>query len=241
MSHAVIIDNGARVFKFPKVSWTNYRNEAKVLNALKGLDLGVSLQSLNYISADETYIVLNGITGEKITESSKEIGAKLGRFLKRLHSAKIDTEYGLWLEIELAMWRKRYEEASEYFKKNFSKAERKILDKLVFEYFPAKLIELGDDRVFSHHDLNVNNILICKNKIGIIDFEHAGLYDRATDFMCMPDGEMLNEMIKTYGADEKLKQKIKYRREMRTIIVARDHGLDPKRVREILNLYQSCE
>jgi thiamine kinase-like enzyme len=230
------------VFKFPKVSWTNYKNEARALEALKNFDFGVEIQSVNHLCPDGKYISLNGIIGESIKNPNAQIGAKIGRFLKKLHGEKINTDYGLWINVEMEMWKSRYRAGISYFKKHFSATERKILDKLVLEHFPAELKRLGEDLVFSHHDLNLNNVLLCKNgKIGVIDFEHAGIYDRATDFMCMPTGEILNAMIKNYGADEILKQKIMYRRQMRTIVIARDHDIDPERVREIINLYRFYE
>jgi len=241
LSHALVVDNGRLVFKFPKVAWANYKNEARVLKELDGRDLGVRLQKLNHLCPDGSYICLDGIIGESIKTQTCALGLALGRFLKKLHAQKIDTDYGLWLNAEIAMWQARYKDAQEYFSKHFSAHEIKILNKLICEYLPNKLRELGEDLVFSHHDLNMNNVIITGNKIGVIDFEHAGIYDRATDFMSMPDGVILEYMVKSYGADEVLKQKIKYRREMRTIVIAHDHGIDPERVRAIINLYRFCE
>ncbi len=214
-SRVYIIDGGKIVFKFPRNA--KFREECKheisVLKIINEQVFNLSVPVLNWIGEDNSYFGFYGVEGkplgtviDELSEQQKvDIGTQLGGFLRQLHSISING-YG---DIRAQTLEEQAEEYLNWYRKDrgllndfFGERELKRLD----DFFDCQVPECmtGTCRlVFCHGDLDYNNTLICAgNRVGIIDFGDAGLYDRSQDFRGMDDGVLRKAMIGAYGTDE---------------------------------------
>jgi len=137
--------------------------------------------------------------------NKKDIGTQIGVFLRQLHGIKtcgaIKTQT---LEAQTQDYQNWYKKGRELFTGFFSETELAKIDDFFENEVPMCMVGTGAGAlVFCHGDLDYNNTLVdSENRVGIIDFGDAGLYDRSQDFRGMEDSILLESMIKTYGEDE---------------------------------------
>ncbi|MCL2866033.1 MAG: aminoglycoside phosphotransferase family protein [Lachnospiraceae bacterium] len=109
-------------------------------------------------------------------------------FLKRLHGIK---DYGdvraQTLEEQGLEYQNWYRKGRDLLIAFFSEAELVKIDDFFAHEVPKCMV--GTDKlVFCHGDLDYNNALISsQNRVGIIDFGDARLYNRSQDFRGMDD------------------------------------------------------
>lgn len=107
----------------------------------------------------------------------------------------------------------------------FSNEEIARLDKFVFDTIPIKLKELGENIVYSHGDLGDGNIFVDdEDKVGIIDFSEMCYFDEVGDFMDVSSEELRTVMLGVYGTDETLREKVRLRGLVRSLIVFGDYA-----------------
>ena len=242
-SRAYIIDGGKIVFKFPRNDQVTYDNEIKILQTINGIRTGVNLQKVGWLSNDNKYIGLLGVTGKSIScgqlksEQKRQIGEKIGIFLKELHKIKTDCVPNLALSEEINAWQKRYLGYKDIITPHLDTNMRDKLNKLMLEDMPKELNKLGEDMVFCHGDLGDSNIFINEEKVGIIDFNESGYFDRAADFMDIRDDEILSHMLDSYEADDILRKKVQIRRTIRPVIALRCYILkeDESEIKNTIN------
>lgn len=230
LSRGFVINNGQLVFKFPRNKNVSYETEIENLNFFNSFDLGVNLQKVAYASKDNEYLGVYGVLGKSLEEinlTEKEellIGNQLGEFLKRLHFISNQKRICCTLNDEIKAWQNRVESIKDFIQKTFDTNEQKIIEKLMTEYIPNKLNELGENLVFSHGDLGDGNIFIDdKLNVGVIDFNESGLLDEAGDFMDISNENILKSMLDTYKADSTLREKIQIRKYIRPLIVLKPY------------------
>ncbi|NDV56538.1 aminoglycoside phosphotransferase family protein [Bacteroides sp. 519] len=212
-SRVYIIDGGRIVFKFPRN--VEFQEECKqeiaTLKLIKEQHFSLSVPVLNWVAEDNSYFGFYGVEGKPLgividglNEHQKiEIGTQLGDFLKQLHSIK---NYGdikeQTLEEQAEEYQNWYRRDRDLLKDFFSEPELKKIDDFFTCEMPKCMIETGD-LVFCHGDLDYNNTLINdENRVGVIDFGDARLYDRSQDFRGMDDHVLREAMIKAYGGGE---------------------------------------
>ena len=224
-SRGYVIDKGRIVFKFPRHSDVKYDNEISILKSLNSLGLGVNLQSVGWVSDDNSYLGLYGVVGERLCDldlsqtQRQSIGDQLGVFLRALHEAKIECGYRLSLDEELNGWQHRYESVLGFIKSEFSARDQEIIEYLMTCHMTKTLKSLGEHLVFSHGDLDEGQIFIdTDGKIGVIDFNEAGMFDEAADFMDVDSDELRDIMLDSYGASDELRRKVELRKDIRPII-----------------------
>lgn len=255
MSRGFVIDNGNLIFKFPRNKDVDYKTEIDNLNLINSLDLGINLQKVVYVSNDNSYLGIKGVLGKSLEEikldknQKCEVGKQLGEFLKKLHNTKINTEVIYTLKSEIEAWQNRVVFVNDFITKTFSEKEQKTIYKLMFEYMPSRLKELGEILVYSHGDLGDGNIFVDNaGKVGIIDFSESGLLDEAADFMDIDSDEIRQEMLNVYGANNTLREKVEIRMDIRPFIVlkpylTRNNGQVINelinKIRKILNKYEN--
>ena len=212
-SRVYIIDGGKIVFKFPRNA--KFRNECKhevaALKMLKEQPFCLSVPVLNWTAEDNSYFGFYGVEGvplreviDGLSEQQKiEIGTQIGRFLRQLHGIK---NYGNMksqtLEEQSLEYQDWYRKGRDLLKEFFSEAELTRIDDFFENEVPNCMVG-GGELVFCHGDLDYNNTLIDnENRVGIIDFGDAGLYDRSQDFRGMDDEILRESMVKACGGDE---------------------------------------
>ena len=223
ISRAYVFRDGEVVFKFAKSSLADYENEARVLDFINTLKLGVGTPRVNWRDEFHNFIGLHGVVGQplsamlrkNISVNKYHVGKELGKFLRKLHKQALKTCYKL-LDVEIedmrAVWNNR---DREYFDRHFSAEEQSLMHVLMTAYVPTELRKLGEKLVLSHSDLHEGNVIIGdKASVGVIDFDSAGHYDEARDFARMDDDVILNAMLDAYGADATLREKVRIRREI---------------------------
>ncbi len=242
-SRAYIIDGGKIIFKFPRNNKVTYDNEAKILTIINTIKTDVKIQKVGWRSKDNTYFGLHGVTGASICNADlnprqkRQVGKKVGKFLKKLHNINTDCVPSLSLSQEIKAWQERFLSYKEIIDTHLNLNMQKKLNKLMFEDMPKELNNLGEDIVFCHGDLGDNNILIDKDNVGIIDFNESGYFDRAADFMDICDDEILRYILDSYGASDVLRKKIQMRRRIRPVIALLFHinKNDKKGIEDSLN------
>ena len=243
LSRGFVIDNGRLVFKFPRNKDVRYKTEIENLNYINSLNLGINLQKVAFTSANDEYLGIYGVLGSSLEEvglNNKQlnaVGTQLGNFLKRLHAITGHNGQPCVLKDEVESWQKRVVAVDDFLVKTFSKKEQSLIKKLMFDYMPNRLKELGEKLVFSHGDLGDGNILVDgHSKVGVIDFNDSGLLDEAADFMDIKSNRICEVMLDTYGADDVLREKVALRRDIRPLIVLKPYLTrnDPKVIGEIV-------
>ena len=226
LSRGYVVDGGRFVFKFPRDPLTRYENEARLLNRLNGSDLGVALQRVAWTAGDGAWLGLHGVRGASLEgqtlseDRRREVGRRLGRFLLRLHGLEVPDAPRCTLDEEIRAWQGRFLDGRAFLAGHFSPAEMARLERFLLDTAPAELLSLGERPVFSHGDLGEGNILLDGDRVGVIDFNEAGYFEEAADFMDIQDGVMLEAMLDAYGADAALRQKTAVRRALRPLFVA---------------------
>ena len=230
LSRGFVVDNGKLVFKFPRKADVQYNTEIENLNYINSLNLGINLQKVAYIDENNQYLGIYGVLGCSLEDADltedqqKEIGTQLGVFLKKLHQIENYNGMPCTLNAEIEAWQNRVKFVQEFIVKTFTEQEQEIINKLMFEYMPNKLRELGEKLVFSHADLGDGNIFVDENyKIGVIDFNESGLLDEAGDFMDVSSDVIREAMLNAYGANTELREKVEIRRDVRSLIVLKPY------------------
>lgn len=226
LSRGYVVDGGRMVFKFKRNPDVSYKNEIRILNYINTLDLGINLQRVGWKSEDDSYLGLYGILGQPLTKlnmtpaQKQDAGRQLGLFLKKLHAAKPEGGIVFGLEDEIRAWGERFISGRPVLEKYFSAEELWRISEFILREAPDELRALGENLVFSHSDLGDGNILVDDSgRIGVIDFNSAGLLDEAADFMDIGDDGLLEEMLLYYGANETLCKKVSLRRSLRPMFV----------------------
>lgn len=226
LSRGYVVDGGRFVFKFPRDPLTRYENEARVLNRLNASNLGVALQRVAWTAEDGAWLGLRGVEGASLEgqtlseDRRREVGRRLGRFLLRLHALEVPDAPRCTLDEEIRAWQRRFLDGRAFLAGHFSPAEMARLERFLLDTAPAELVSLGERPVFSHGDLGEGNILLDGDRVGVIDFNEAGYFEEAADFMDIQDGEILAAMLDACGADGALRRKTALRRALRPLFVA---------------------
>ena len=212
-SRAYIVDGGRIVFKFPRNAKfrEECKNEIVALKLIKEQKFCLRVPVLNWTTEDNFYFGFYGVEGKPLREvigdlnktQKIEIGTQIGEFLRQLHEIKTCGDMrAQTLEEQALEYQNWYRKGRGLLIKFFSEAELKRID----DFFTHKVSKsmIGTDKlVFCHGDLDYNNTLIdSENRVGIIDFGDAGLYDKSQDFRGMDDEILLDTMMKTYGGAE---------------------------------------
>ena len=212
-SRVYVVDGGKAVFKFPRNE--KYRKECKqevtTLKLLKEYAFGLNVPVLNWISEDNYYFGFSGVLGTPLRlvidsldeEQKRGIGTQIGAFLRQLHSIKASDNMKMQTLEEQAMeYQGWYRKGRNLLVDFFSETEIGKIDAFFAEEVPKCMVGTGE-LVFCHGDLDCNNTLIdSENRVGIIDFGDAGLYDRSQDFRGMEDEIVLDAMMEAYGDEE---------------------------------------
>ena len=219
LSRGYIIDNGRIVFKFKKWPEISYKNEAKALDYVNTLNSNVKIQRVNWISKEDNYLGVFGVVGKCLEDSDipkdkiENYGKQIGAFLKTLHNANPEDAETLTIEQEISIWQKKYERSKDIIKEYFTDQDIEKMDGFIYSELPTKLHTLGEKMVFSHSDIRLANIFVDEtDTIGIIDFSEAAYQDEAADFMDLEDDKLREEILRTYEANDVLRQKVTLRR-----------------------------
>lgn len=246
LSRGYIIDNGRIVFKFKKWPEISYQNEIKALRFIDSLSLNVKTQKVNWVSKEDNYLGVYGVIGKSLEDLEipkdkyEDYGKQIGAFLKTLHDTNPKDANTLTVEQEISIWQKKYERSKDIIKEYFSGQDIKKMDEFVYSTLPTELRALGETLVFSHGDIRLANIFAdTEGKIGIIDFSEAAYQDEAADFMDLEDDELREEILKTYEADDILRQKVALRRIVHPMFIIGTYRDRPKQ--EILKYVTALE
>lgn len=232
LSYGYVINDGEIIFKFRKNPSVSYKNEIELLSFLNEQNFGVNLQRVAFISPDDNYLGLYGVKGfcienKELTEETKQaIGSQIGYFLKKLHYLSPHCKGNYTLDFELSAWQERFIKSLPIICRYFTEGETEQLKKFMLEEAPKMLINLGENYVFSHADLGEGNIFLDeKGKVGVIDFNESGYADEAADFMDIEDDIICEAALKSYGADEVLREKVRIRRILRPLFVIETYAV----------------
>lgn len=217
-SRVYIIDGGKIVFKFPRNAkfCEECKHEIAALKLIKEQNFSLSVPVLIWTTEDNSYFGFYGVVGKPLgtvmdglSEYQKiEIGTQLGGFLKQLHSIKSyeGNIKAQTLEEQAEEYQNWYRRDRDLLKDFFSESELKKIDNFFTCEVPKCMTGTGD-LVFCHGDLDYNNTLInSENRVGVIDFGDARLYDRSQDFRGMDDHVLREAMIKAYGGGEVIRK-----------------------------------
>jgi len=212
-SRVYVIDGGKIVFKFPRNAKfrEECKNEITTLKLIREQKLCLNVPILNWTTEDNSYFGFYGVTGvplreviDGLSEEQKiEIGTQIGEFLRQLHGIKTCGDIkAQTLEEQALEYQNWYRKGRDLLIEFFNETELMRIDDF-FAYEVPKCMVGAGELVFCHGDLDYNNTLIgSENRVGIIDFGDAGLYDRSQDFRGMDDKVLRESMIKAYGGDE---------------------------------------
>ncbi|WP_139652769.1 aminoglycoside phosphotransferase family protein [Raoultibacter phocaeensis] len=212
-SRVYLVDKGKIVFKFPRTPEfrSECAQEVAVLEVLKKHRFNVGTPVLAWTAHDNEYFGFYGVEGKPLKDAirtlpdqeKRAIGTQIGQFLKQLHSI---TDYGearsQTLEEQIVEYSEMYRADRGLLETFFSESELSRID----DFFADDVVRCmggGSDLVFSHGDLDCNNVLVDdENQVGVIDFGDAGLYDRSQDFRGMDDRVVRTAMMEAYGGGE---------------------------------------
>ncbi|MCL2253383.1 MAG: aminoglycoside phosphotransferase family protein [Lachnospiraceae bacterium] len=212
-SRVYVVDSGKVVFKFPrsKKFREECRHEVSALKLLGEREFCLRVPVLNRTAEDGSYFSFYGVEGiplreviDGLSEEQKiEIGTQIGAFLRQLHGI---TNYGdmraQTLEEQTVEYQNWYNKGRGLLTEFFNETELLMIDDFFMHEVPRCMVGTGEP-VFCHGDLDYNNTLIdSENRVGIIDFGDAGLYDRSQDFRGIEDEILRESMIRAYGGDE---------------------------------------
>lgn len=230
-SRVYSFEGGRYYFKFPRSEkiQSRYKYEIAAIKFIATLDTKIEAQKILWEHSENAYFGYEGVQGQPVssiinelgTSQKQAIGDVVGDFLKHFHELKLPDARTMSLEDESKQIERWYENCKSTLQKWFTESEQKKLQKLVYEEWPSKLIELGSEPVLCHGDLHFENILYDEDgAIGIIDFGDIAYFDRSKNFLELEeDKEIFGAILNTYGRhDAHLKQKIAVRQAMIQII-----------------------
>jgi len=222
---------GRYFFKFPRSPkiQNGYKYEIAAIKFLHDLDTKVVGQKLLWEHPENAYFGYEGVQGQPVvnvmstltTSQKQAIGEALGDFLKQFHALQLSGARTMRLEDESKQIQRWYEGCKPTIQKWFTEGEQRRLHGLVYEEWPAKLVELGQELVLSHGDLHFENILYGENgSVGIIDFGDVAYYDCSKDFLELEEEPAIfKSVLAVYGGHgDTLGQKIAVRQAMIQII-----------------------
>lgn len=214
-SRVYIVDGGKTVFKFPRNEEYRIecRKEADILELLGRHRFDIGIPVLNWAAPDHSYFGYHGIQGAPLKDvidalgdaEKEDIGRQLGGFLKQLHSIPGGGGLGSQtLEEQVVEYTKMYLEDRSLLGVYFDEQEMECIDGF-FTHDVKECMKGSGELVLCHGDLDCNNTLVgAGNRVGVIDFGDAGLYDRSQDFRGIEDRVILTAMMDAYGEGEVL-------------------------------------
>lgn len=211
-SRVYIINNGEIVFKFPRSEKIKeeYRFEVIAYELAEQIDSEVLIPKIEWKHPNLDYVGYKGVIGEgldvvisKLSDSQKKnLGEKLGKFLKQLHHLNIEDASLMSQEKECAEYAYKLDLGLTDLTKYFNEAEIRKIKKLILEEYPAKIKELGFTKGLCHADLGYWNMIYGPDDtVGIIDFGDVGYYDTSIDFAGMNDEVLLESALNAYGEE----------------------------------------
>jgi len=250
-SRVYIIDNGRIVFKFPRTNEDKnaMNHEVQSLWLIKDVDFGIKVPIINWAGQNNEYIGFYGVIGISFFHELKSLGddqkrnagRDIGLFLRKLHSlTPPDDAYMMTIADEITEYQEKYQKSLNVIQAHVSEDNQRKIKDLFMQEMPTKISALGDDVVFCHGDLGVDNVLIDDETIGAIDFGDAGKYDRSKDFIVLADDDvLLDSVLEVYGDYKGLREKIAIRQKVLPVldllyyISKGDQGGIMKQIREI--------
>lgn len=230
-SRVYSFDNGKYFFKFPRSEkiQRRYKYEIAAIKSLADMHTRTVQPKILWEHPEDAYFGYEGVSGSPLSEligsldvtQKQAIGQALGDFLKQFHAVKLPGARTVSLGDESKQIQRWYEDYRPTIIQHFTDNEQKRLHKLVYEIWPAKLLELSSDPVLSHGDLHFENILYGQNgAVGIIDFGDVAYYDRSKDFLELDNDQLVfKPLLKVYGYDDpRLMEKIAVRQNMIQVI-----------------------
>lgn len=230
-SRVYTFNGGRYYFKFPRIEEIRkrYRYEIAAIKLATSLTTEVKTLRIIWEHPENNYFGYEGINGKTLKRAVTELddrqksklGQSLGSFLRQLHRQKPDESRTMSLEDEYKNIQGWYKDIAGSLRLYFSAGEQKKLDKLVYESWPEDLINLGYSPVFSHGDLNFDNVVFGENdSVGIIDFGDSAFWDQSKDFLKIKNDEIVfKAALKAYGQrNENIMEKIALRQAMNQII-----------------------
>ena len=162
------------------------KKQFELLQEVEKLNVNTSKPiSFGKLNDEEIYMVLSWLEGEdaekevaKLSdEDAYKLGVEAGQILRKLHTIKINKNEEMpWKEkFNLKMIRK-------YRAVNESKIDIPKKD-LIIDYIEKNKYLLDNrEQTFTHGDYHLGNMIVNKNKIGVIDFEKNKIADPYDDF-----------------------------------------------------------
>lgn len=224
-SRVHLVNGGQFCFKFPrsKAARQEYAHELAGLRMLQGFRWAVQLPEIRWVHPRNAYFGYAGIQGSALDQSSgwepRAVGARLGGFLKQLHTRDLSGLPSISIEDEIKQFQSQYRLGREVLQQHLSRAQQTQLRSLVHQELPSALVRLGSEPALCHGDLGYWNIVAKPDgEVGVIDFGDIGYYDRSKDFIGMQDSQVLESALQEYGDRLRLRQKIAVRQKMLPIL-----------------------
>ncbi|MFX1264708.1 MAG: phosphotransferase family protein [Promethearchaeota archaeon] len=236
-THNVYEVEGRYVFRFPstflpvKERSRLIRREVEVLNGLRNrITVRIPAPLFVDVDSETPYMGYQKIPGSSLTglystvpaEERQSIAEHAGRFLGELHSLDIhDISPGMQgspfdPESDRKEWSRFYDRVVEIVYPNITPTHKRWSSRL-FRDFLDHDENFKFEPVLVHGDFDTSNILVDSETFevtGIIDFEEAGMYDPAADFLFQREGaEFLTSVLKTYPRmiDSHLQRRMSFR------------------------------
>jgi aminoglycoside 2''-phosphotransferase len=236
-THNVYEVEGSYIFRFPSTFLPTrerselVRRETEVLNGLKD-HLTVQIPSPVFVEtdSDNPFMGYEKIPGSSLTwhysntptKKRRSIAEQVGVFLGELHGLDLaeispgTSDSSFDAESDRKQWSEFYERAVEITYPSLSSTQRRWSDALFHDFLDHDE-NFQYEPVLVHGDFDTSNILVDPETFkvtGIIDFEEAGMYDPAADFLFQREGaEFLAQILKTYPkvTDSQLQQRMSFR------------------------------
>ncbi len=221
-SRVYLVNRGAVVFKFPRtaVARAAYPNAIATLQRIDGGDGIVQVPTVRWIGPDAAYFGCIGVVGEQLgrvgpqlrDKDRARIGTDIGGFLAWLHGKPLGDARIVTIDEEIAGFTKRYTSALPTLEHRLTTTEMANLDRFVTSELPESMRTLGSEPRLCHGDLGAYNVVLGDDgRIGVIDFDDMGVFDRSKDFMGLDHASLLDAALAAYGDDLVLRAKIDIR------------------------------
>jgi len=228
-SRAYSIQDGRYYVKFPRTEKfrQRYAYQVAALEAARDLQTPVRVPILKWKGDHNEYIGYEAVSGDILEElmptlgvdQKRDIGAKLGLFLKEFHKLQIDDVRPMGIDEEIAQIQRWYDNGRPVIKSHLTTQELAKLDLMVAEVWPMRLRDLGATLTVCHGDLHTENIVYASGQLGIIDFGDACKADHSKDFADIADPIILAAALDAYDSDDDaLREKIILRADMIEVI-----------------------
>ena len=204
-----------------------YAREVRILEQLNSRDLGVLIPKITLTDERLDYLVYDGVEGETLDlvikrldeDTKRDIGRKIGEFLKVLHSINIQDVRDFPVREEIMQFQAKYKLSLPVIGQEFTEEQRSVLERFYLSELPEALKGLGEKPTLCHGDLGLWNMVYTPDgDLGIIDFGDIGFYDTSKDFIGLSDPAMQKAALEAYGYDENLVEKIKIRQKALPIL-----------------------